>query len=178
MRIISGQWRGRALLAPAGEATRPTADRVREALFSMLASRLGSFEGLRVFDGFAGTGALGLEALSRGAARATFVEKDAEAIKALRRNIETLGAAADVIAAPVETLGPAPAPHEIILLDPPYGKGLGEAALARLAERGWIAPHALVSVETGLKETVASGFEVLAERNHGKARLHLLRAPG
>ena len=82
MRIIAGQWRGRAIIAPAGEETRPTANRVREALFSMLTSRLGSFEGLRVLDGFAGTGALGLEALSRGAARATFVEKDAEAVKA------------------------------------------------------------------------------------------------
>jgi 16S rRNA (guanine966-N2)-methyltransferase len=177
VRIIAGHWRGRAIIAPAGEATRPTANRVREALFSMLASRLGSFEGLRVLDGFAGTGALGLEALSRGAARATFVEKDVEAVKALRRNIEKLAAAADVVAAPVETLGNAPAPHDVILLDPPYGSGLADAALARLAERGWIAPHAIISVETGAKEAVASDFEVLAVRNHGKARLHLLRAP-
>lgn len=177
MRIISGHWRGRAIIAPDGEATRPTANRVREALFSMLTSRLGSFEGLRVLDGFAGTGALGLEALSRGAARATFVEKDAEAVKALRRNIEKLGAAADVIASPIESIGRAPAPHDIILLDPPYASGLADAALASLVERGWIAPHALVSVETGLKETVASEFELLVSRNHGKARLHLLRAP-
>ena len=176
MRIIAGQWRGRAIIAPAGEETRPTANRVREALFSMLTSRLGSFEGLRVLDGFAGTGALGLEALSRGAARATFVEKDAEAVKALRRNIEKLGVAADVIAAPIETLGAAPAPCDIILLDPPYGAGLANLALARLVERGWVAPHAIISVETGAKEELASEFEVLAVRNHGKARLHLLRA--
>jgi 16S rRNA (guanine966-N2)-methyltransferase len=176
VRIIAGQWRGRAIIAPAGEETRPTANRVREALFSMLTSRLGSFEGLRVLDGFAGTGALGLEALSRGAARATFVEKDAEAVKALRRNIEKLGVAADVIAAPIETLGAAPAPCDIILLDPPYGAGLANLALARLVERGWVAPHAIISVETGAKEELASEFEVLAVRNHGKARLHLLRA--
>ena len=178
MRIISGIWRGRALVAPAGEATRPTADRVREALFSMLASRLGSFEGLRVLDGFAGTGSLGLEALSRGAARATFVEKDAEAVKALRRNIEKLGAPAEVIAAPMESLGYAVVGHHIILLDPPYASGLADIALARLTERGWIAPHALISVETSRKEVVAGDFEVVAVRDHGKARLHLLQAPG
>ncbi len=178
MRIISGQWRGRPLIAPAGEATRPTADRVREALFSMLASRLGSFEGLRVLDGFAGTGALGLEALSRGAAQAVFVEKDAEAVSALRRNVAKLAAPAEVIAGPIEAIGTARHPCDIILLDPPYGSGLGETALARLVECGWIAPHALISVETGRKEALASDFDVLAVRDHGKARLHLLRAPG
>lgn len=178
MRIISGQWRGRALIAPPGDATRPTADRVREALFSMLASRVGSFEGLRVLDGFAGTGALGLEALSRGAAHATFVENDAAAVKALRGNIAALKAPADVIPAPIETLGHAPAPFDIILLDPPYESGLGDTALARLIERGWIAPHALISVETSRKEAIASDFEMLVVRDHGKARLHLLRAAG
>jgi 16S rRNA (guanine966-N2)-methyltransferase len=178
MRIISGQWRGRALVAPAGEATRPTADRVREALFSMLTSRLGSFEGLRVLDGFAGTGALGLEALSRGAAHATFIERDAAAVKALRGNIEKLGANASVVAAPVESVGMALAACDLLLLDPPYGVGLGEIALARLAANGWIAPHALISIETGKKDVLTTDFEVLAVRDHGKARLHLLRAPG
>jgi 16S rRNA (guanine966-N2)-methyltransferase len=176
MRVISGQWRGRALVAPPGEATRPTADRVREALFSMLTSRLGSFEGLRVLDGFAGTGALGLEALSRGAAHATFVERDATALTALKRNIAALKASADVIATPIESLGPARAPCDLILLDPPYGAGLGTTALARLAEQGWIAPHALISVETGRKDILETDLEVLAVRDHGKARLHLLRA--
>ena len=178
LRIISGHWRGRSLIAPAGDATRPTADRVREALFSMLTSRLGSFEGLRVFDGFAGTGALGIEALSRGAAHATFVERDAEAIKALRRNVDGMKLNATIIAAPMESLGLAPAPCDLIMLDPPYASGAGEAALARLAANGWIAPHALISVETGKKEAVASDYEVLVVRDHGKARLHLLRAPG
>lgn len=176
MRIISGQWRGRALVAPPGEATRPTADRVREALFSMLTSRLGSFEGLRVLDGFAGTGALGLEALSRGAAHATFIERDPAALAALKRNIAALKASADIVAGPIESLGPARTPCDLILLDPPYGEGLGTNALARLAEQGWIAPHALISVETGRKDTLESPYEVLAVRDHGKARLHLLRA--
>jgi 16S rRNA (guanine966-N2)-methyltransferase len=178
MRIISGHWRGRAILAPPGEATRPTADRVREALFSMLLSRLGSFEGLRVFDGFAGTGALGLEALSRGAAHGIFVENNAAAVKVLRTNIAGMKVSADVIAAPMGTIGTAAKPCDLIMLDPPYGEGLAEPALARLAERGWIAPHALISVETSCKEALASDDEVLAVRDHGKARIHLLRAPG
>lgn len=178
MRIISGHWRGRALIAPSGDATRPTADRVREALFSMLTSRLGSFEGLRVFDGYAGTGALGIEALSRGAAHGTFVERDGEAIKALRRNVEGMKLNATIIAAPMESLGLAMAPCDLIMLDPPYASGLAEPALARLAANGWIAPHALISVETGRKEVLETAHEVLAVRDHGKARLHLLRAAG
>lgn len=177
MRIISGHWRGRTIIAPAGQATRPTADRVREALFSMLASRLGSFEGLRIFDGFAGTGALGLEALSRGASHGTFVENDPAAVTALRANIAGMKFDANVIAAAMETLGAPYAPCHLIMLDPPYDSGLADTALVRLAERGWIAPHALISVETGKKESLATDCEVLAVRDHGKARLHLLRAP-
>lgn len=182
MRIISGHWRGRAIVAPPGDATRPTADRVREALFSMLLSRLGSFEGLRVFDGFAGTGALGLEALSRGAAHATFVENDPAAVKVLKTNIAGMKfdveRRADVIAAPMASIGAAPQACDLVLLDPPYGEQRAEPALARLVERGWIAPHALISVETGKKDALETQFEVLAVRDHGKARLHLLRAPG
>ena len=178
MRIIAGHWRGRAIAAPPGAATRPTADRVREALFSMLTSRLGSFEGLRVLDGFAGTGALGLEALSRGAGHGTFVENDPAAVKVLRANIAGMKFAADVIAAPIEAIGTAPNPCHLILLDPPYASGLAEPVLVRLRERGWIAPHALISVETSRKDVVAGDFEVLVVRDHGKARLHLLRASG
>ena len=92
MRIVAGEWRGRRLVAPAGDLTRPTADRTRETMFNMLASRVGSFEGLSVADLFAGSGALGLEALSRGAASCLFVEQDAQATKAIRTNIEALGA--------------------------------------------------------------------------------------
>ena len=101
MRVISGRWRGRAIKAPAGEATRPTSDRAREAIFSMLASRLGSFEGLGALDLFAGTGALGIEALSRGAGSACFVDNDAAAVKAIKANLVALGAAGDVRQSPV-----------------------------------------------------------------------------
>ncbi len=179
MRIIAGRWRGRPLVAPAGSATRPTADRVREALFSMIASRIGSFEGLDVLDAFAGTGALGLEALSRGAARATFIEPDRQAVQALRTNIDKLGAAATVVAQRVETAGKAPALHHLAFLDPPYDQDLVRPALTHLAERGWLAPQALVSVETSRDEVLdVPGFELDATRDHGKARVHLLRYLG
>jgi len=179
MRIIAGAWRGRRLAAPPSLATRPTADRVREALFSMLASRLGSFEGLRVADLFAGTGALGLEALSRGAAHCVFVEQDRVALDALKANVAALGADASILAQPVATLGPARTPCDLLLLDPPYDSGGGGALLERLARLGWVAPGAWVSVETGQRENVgASGFTLATERIHGKAKLTLLRAGG
>lgn len=173
MRIIAGKWRGRTLVAPPGETTRPTADRTREALFSMLASRLGSFEDLKVADLFAGTGALGLEALSRGAAHCTFVERDRAALEALRANIAKLGAAADVRAQSAETfMG---GPFDLALLDPPYGTGVGQRALAgiRLAPGGW------ASLETARDEQVEiEGYSIEAERIHGKAKLTLLRHIG
>jgi 16S rRNA (guanine966-N2)-methyltransferase len=177
MRIIAGAWRGRKLVVPAGDATRPTADRTREALFSMLASRLGGFDGLTVADLFAGTGALGLEALSRGAAQCTFVEQDRAAVDALRANIAALGAKAEVRAQGVASLGPAIAPCHLLLLDPPYNTGAGGALLERLKRLGWVAPGAWVSIETGRGESVkAAGFTLEAERRHGKAKLTLLRA--
>jgi 16S rRNA (guanine966-N2)-methyltransferase len=178
MRIIAGQWRGRPLVAPKGDATRPTADRTREALFSMLVSRLGSFEGLRVADLFAGSGALGLEALSRGAAHCTFVEHDGAALDVLKANIAKLGATgADVRAQSVMALGPAPAPFDLLLLDPPYGTGAGTVALERLQRLGWLAPGAIASVETRKGEAVTvEGFETEAERVYGKAMVTLLRA--
>lgn len=177
MRIVSGAWRGRPLAAPPGDATRPTADRTREALFSMLASRLGSFEGLAVGDFFAGSGALGLEALSRGAASCLFVEQDKPALDALRANIAKLaGPNATVRAGSVLALGPAPTPLDLLLLDPPYGSGAGAVALDKLARLGWVAPGAWVSVETARGEAVeVAGFTVDATRQHGRARLTLLR---
>jgi 16S rRNA (guanine966-N2)-methyltransferase len=176
MRVIAGTWRGRLLIAPSGAATRPTADRVREALFSMLTSRLGGFEGLAVADLFAGSGALGIEALSRGAASCLFVEQDRAAMDALRANLAKLGATADVRTASVLALGPAPAPLDLLLLDPPYGSGAGAVALDKLARLGWIGPQSWVSVETAFNEAVrVTGFVIDAERVHGKARLTLLR---
>ena len=143
----------------------------------MLASRVGSSEGLAVADLFAGSGALGIEALSRGAASCTFVEQDGAALDALRANLATLGASGDVRAASVLALGPAPAPLDLILMDPPYATGAGGVALDRLARLGWANAATWVSVETGRDETVAvAGFAIEVERCHGKAKITLLRA--
>ncbi|MBW4329419.1 16S rRNA (guanine(966)-N(2))-methyltransferase RsmD [Stakelama sp. CBK3Z-3] len=177
MRIIAGQWRGRPLTTPRGDTTRPTADRTREALFSMLASRVGDFDGLRVADLFAGSGAMGLEALSRGAATCLFVEQERGAIEAVRENVLRLGAhGADIRAQSVMALGPATQPLDIILMDPPYGTGAGSVALDRLNRLGWIADHSWISIETGRDEDVSvAGFAIETRRNHGKAALTLLR---
>lgn len=181
MRIVAGEWRGRKLAAPQGDTTRPTADRTRETLFSMLVSRLGSFEGLSVADLFAGSGALGLEALSRGAARCTFVEQDAPAIRALRQNIAALRAQnrCDVRAGSVMTLGPVKVPLDLILLDPPYVSGAGAVALDKLARLGWIGEATWISLETAAdEEPRVRTLEAVAERRVGKARLTLLRPKG
>jgi 16S rRNA (guanine966-N2)-methyltransferase len=177
MRVIAGQWRGRPLVAPKGEATRPTADRTREALFSMLTSRLGSFEDLAVADLFAGSGALGLEALSRGAASCLFVEQDKPALDALRINIAKLDAkGASVRPGSVMALGPAPAPLDLILMDPPYRTGAGAVALDKLGRLGWAGATSWISIETERDELVeVAGFVEDTSRVHGKARLTLLR---
>lgn len=178
MRVIAGEWRGRKLLAPKNDATRPTADRTRETLFSMLASRLGSFEGLYVADLFAGSGALGIEALSRGAEQCLFAEQDQGALDALRKNLGALGATprADVRAGSVLALGPARRTYDLLLFDAPYATGAGSVALDKLARLGWVAPDSWISIETGERETVeVVGFEIDAERRVGKAKLTLLR---
>jgi 16S rRNA (guanine966-N2)-methyltransferase len=177
VRIIAGAWRGRPIEAPPGQATRPTADRVRETLFSMLASRLGSFEDLRVADLFAGSGALGLEALSRGAAFATFVERDAAAVAVIRRNAETLGATdrARILTSAALAL-PTSEPFDLILADPPYETGAGSAVIAAIEKAGWLAPGGWMSVETSRGYDVAPGGLVIeAQRDVGRARLTLLR---
>jgi 16S rRNA (guanine966-N2)-methyltransferase len=178
MRIIAGEWRGRKLAAPKGDATRPTADRAREALFAMLTSRLGDFEGLQVADLFAGSGALGLEALSRGAEHCLFVEQDRAAVEVVRANVATLGAQAKVRveAGSVMQLRAAARPFDLILADPPYNTGAGEVALDRLLRLGWIGPETWVALETSAKENVAvAGLAVEAERRVGKGKLSLLR---
>jgi 16S rRNA (guanine966-N2)-methyltransferase len=176
MRIISGKWRGRMLAVPKGENTRPTGDRTREALFSMLISRLGSFEGLTVADIFAGTGALGLEALSRGAAHCTFVDQDRDAVKVLRANIEKMGADAEVIPAAVSSLGPARRGCDLLMFDPPYGSGGAGALIERLTRLGWAAPGAWATVETRQDEQVsAAGWIVDSEKSYGLPKLTVLR---
>jgi 16S rRNA (guanine966-N2)-methyltransferase len=179
MRIIAGAWRGRPIDAPPGLATRPTADRTRETLFSMLASRLGSFEDLRVADLFAGSGALGLEALSRGAATATFVESDAKAAAVIRRNAEKLGAAERVRSFGGSALAlPRSEQFDLIFADPPYAPGAGSAAVAAVAAASWLAPGGWMSVETSRGDDVEPGELVIdATRNVGRARLTLLRRP-
>ena len=178
MRIIAGEWRGRNIVAPKGEATRPTADRTRETMFNMLTSRLGSFEDLQVADLFAGSGALGLEALSRGAAHCHFVEQEPGAIKAIRSNIasfDTRGRT-EVTQGSVMTLAPARAPLDLMLLDPPYDIGAGSVALDRLLRLGWIGPATWMVVETNAKESVeVAKLSIEAERKVGKAKLTFLR---
>jgi len=178
MRIIAGDWRGRKLVAPEGTATRPTGDRVREALFSMLASRLGSFEGLRVADLYAGSGALGFEALSRGAASATFVEHDPKALAAIRANVEALGAGdrTRVLARAAQNL-PAGDGFDLVFADPPYGPGSGTQALGDILAAGWAQPGAWIAIETKRGDPVNPQQCALeAERDVGRARITLLRA--
>ncbi|MEM6907124.1 MAG: 16S rRNA (guanine(966)-N(2))-methyltransferase RsmD [Pseudomonadota bacterium] len=178
MRIIAGEWRGRKLVAPKGEATRPTADRTRETLFSMLTSRLGEFSELRVADLFAGSGALGLEALSRGAAKCLFVEQDRAALNAIKANLATFDAhqRARIEAISVMHLRAAQEPYDLLLLDPPYRTGAGNVALDRLLRLGWIGSQTWVAVETGADETVAvNGLHIETERRIGKGLLTLLR---
>jgi 16S rRNA (guanine966-N2)-methyltransferase len=183
MRIIAGRHRGRELAAPAGRDIRPTSDRARQALFNILehgafAAAGSPVAGRNVLDAFAGTGACGLEALSRGAAHATFMEPARAARTALISNISRLDEAARsrILAVDATDPPPAAAPCALALLDPPYGSGAGVPALAALAGRGWLAPGALAVLEVAARETVAppSDFEILDERVYGAARLVFL----
>jgi 16S rRNA (guanine966-N2)-methyltransferase len=177
VRIIAGQWRGCPLAAPPGRATRPTADRVRETLFSMLASRIGSFDGLRVADLFAGSGALGFEALSRGAVQSTFVENDPAAAAAIRDNAERLGATVKVLGGSALSL-PRAEPFDLIFADPPYATGSGSAVVEAVRAADWLKPGGWLCIETGRRDTVDPGdFLEEATRDVGKARLTLLRRP-
>lgn len=177
MRIIAGEWRGRKLVAPAGATTRPTADRARETLFSMLTSRLGGFTGLAVADLFAGSGTLGLEALSRGAASCLFIDSDRDAINAIRANVASLGAkGADVRQGSALNPATVAKPFDLILLDPPYAQGDLDTLLSQLVERGWASAGTMISVETGHGEPPAcAALTHLVSRKVGKAELHLYR---
>ena len=179
MRIIAGQLRGRPLLAPPGSATRPTADRVREALFSMLASRLGTFEDLRVADLFAGSGALGFEALSRGAAEAVFVETDSKARAAIQANAAKLGLTDKVRVFGGSALAlPRSDPFDLILADPPYANGSGSAVVKSVTDACWLAPGGWLSVETERRDPVDPGdLSLEVDRQFGKAKITLLRRP-
>jgi 16S rRNA (guanine966-N2)-methyltransferase len=185
MRIVGGRLRGRALAAPTSQAIRPTADRLREALFNILVHAYGDpVTGARVLDLFAGTGALGLEALSRGAAFALFIDDAAEARALLRENVAALGLGGvtrifrrDVcklgMAHPVE-------PFSLAFLDPPYGRGLAEAALASARAGGWLTPDALIVIEEAASAGFAppAGFDELERRRYDDTALIVLRHRG
>jgi len=183
MRIVGGRFRGRRFAAPRSPAVRPTSDRLREALFNILAHSYGDpVTGARVLDLFAGTGALGLEALSRGAAFALFVDQGAAARALIRQNVATLGlgGATRIYRRDATKLGPVHplAPFSLAFLDTPYGKGLAEQALASARDGRWLAPEALVVVEeaahAGFK--APEGFEELERRRYDDTELVFLRA--
>jgi len=182
MRIVGGRLRGRALLAPASQAIRPTADRLRESLFNILAHAYGDpVEGARVLDLFAGTGALGLEALSRGAAFVQFVDDGAEARALIRGNVDALGlgGATRIYRRDATQLGDVGrnGSFSLAFLDPPYGAGLAERALAAARDGGWLSPGALAVIEEAANVTFAmpAGFAEMERRSYGDTQLVFAR---
>lgn len=185
MRVVGGSWRGRRLAAPEGKTVRPTSDRAREAVFNILehgkhTQGAGSpIPGAHVLDAFAGSGALGIEALSRGAAHAAFLDDSPAALGAIQRNLAALGGLDRATVLRVDCLAPPPAaaPCGVAFLDPPYGGGLGAPALAALAKAGWIADGAICVVELSRDEAFAppAGFAALDDRRYGKARVVIVR---
>lgn len=179
MRIIGGDWRGRRLTAVGKGDTaahlRPTTDRVRESLFNLLVNggHADALDGTRVLDVFAGTGALGLEALSRGAASATFIEQGRKSLTILRENIALLRADARIVARDARRPGPG-TPHDLLFLDPPYGQGLGEPAIAALRARGWIADGALIVWEEAVPPTLTD-LTLVDQRRYGDTTVTLAR---
>lgn len=184
MRIVAGTFRGRQLVAPKGQSTRPTADRTRQALYNVLehAPWTIALQGARVIDGFAGSGALGLEAISRGGAYCLFLDHSAAARDAIAANVAALKLSErtridrrdpTTLSARSNAEGP---PFDLVFLDPPYGQGLGEAALARLASGGWLATEALAVLERGIADPspTPTGFQLLDERVWGAARVSFL----
>ena len=184
MRIVGGAWRGRRLAEPRTAAIRPTSDRLRESLFNVLAHAYDAVAGARVLDLFAGTGALGFEALSRGATFALFVDDGAEARSVIRTNVEALGAegVTRLFRRDAARLGPASAAgrFSLVFCDPPYGRDLAPAALAGAASCGWLAVGALAVVEEAETVQLAwpAGFVELERRSHGDTALTLGRYEG
>ena len=186
LRIVAGRFRGKSLIAPEGDGTRPTSDRARQAVFNLLehAAWAEPLDGMRVMDLYAGSGALGFEAISRGAAFALFVETDEEARGAIRENADAYGVMgrSRVHRRSAIDLGSRPGSDgeafDLAFLDPPYRKGLGEQTLARLLEGGWLKPGALVVFERGSDEPEIDtpGYQRLDARNYGAARVLFLRA--
>ncbi len=184
MRIVGGNHKGLALAGPKSQATRPTSDRTREALFNILAHGIDDLEleGARVLDLFAGTGALGLEALSRGAAYALFIEEAASARALIRQNIEAMGATgvSKIWRRDALRLGKLQgmAPFDLVFVDPPYGKGWGEKALASACENGWLSASALCILEetTAAELEIPANFTELDRRKYGDTQVVFLRS--
>lgn len=185
MRITAGDLRGRIIEAPAGLEVRPTSDRARQAVFNILAHAPWSqgLQPLRVIDVFAGSGALGLEALSHGAASCLFIDLAEASLAAVRANVAAfgLGERARLLRQDASRLGRLPAgeaTYDLVFLDPPYGKGLGEPALAALHGGGWLAADAIAVLERGAGEAAVEfpGFEPLDQRRYGKAEVLFLRS--
>lgn len=180
MRIIAGKHRGCAIAAPAGQNIRPTADRAREGVFNVLAHGAalhGVLQGARVLDAFAGTGAMGLEALSRGAAHATFLDHSSAALGCVRANIRALNEASRAAVLNADPLSPPPcdAPVALAFLDPPYGRDIAADALEALAESGWFEGGAVVVVEHERDFDPPEGFQTFDARRYGRARFTFLR---
>lgn len=182
MRIVGGDFRGRALATPKSNAIRPTVDRTRESLFNILAHAYPeALDGTRVMDAFAGTGAVGLEALSRGCRHALFVENGVEGRALLWENIDSLGlhGRTRILRRDATRLGPVGnlEPFELIFADPPYGKGLGEQALRAAHEGGWLVPGALAILEESadVEPQVYNAFQWLETRTFGDTRMHFYR---
>ncbi len=186
MRIVGGRHKRRNLSSPKGQATRPTSDRTRESVFNILNHLLpGGFQGIAVADLFAGTGALGLEAISRGAAQAVFVDNARPALDCINENIAVLGEedSTTVIKSDASRFGPPPPnwpPVNLAFLDPPYGKALAAPALSSLRDNGWLAEGAVCVIEIGKDETleIPDGFKLLDERIYGAAKITILAAIG
>ena len=183
MRVVGGELRGRALATPRDHAIRPTTDRAREAVFNVLAHRFGDrLEGARVLDLFAGTGALGIEALSRGASYCVFIEESAEGRGLIRTNVETFGLTGrtKIFRRDATCLGDAGTlgPFGLVFADPPYGKGLGERALRSARAGGWLAPRALCVVEetASVAFEPGPGFSVVDERAYGETVVRFIEA--
>ena len=183
MRIVGGRFRGRTLRGPTGDAVRPTSDRLREAIFNVLAHAYGdAADGARVIDLFAGTGALGIEALSRGARFALFVDDSSEGRALVRANTEAfgLGGVTKIFRRDATKLGDMP-PQErftLALLDPPYGRGLGPRALSSLHDGGWLAPGAICVLEESADAAIElpPGFSEVERRAYGDTQVLFLRA--
>jgi 16S rRNA (guanine966-N2)-methyltransferase len=179
MRIVAGSHRGRRLETPPDQRIRPTSDRIRESLFNILHHKLEGFIGKHVLDGFAGTGALGFEALSRGAASVLFVDRDRDALALCRRNAAALGLTeqSDFRLADLTRPPQSVRKFDLVLLDPPYGLGLGGTALAALAAAGWLSPRAVAAVEADKSqpESVPEGFSMIDSRDYGRTRIALMR---